>query len=316
MEFFLRRIIMKKFLALLMAMMMIVTLAACTQNDGNNDGDDYEDYIDNTVVKTFETFGDDTFYFDSVDSETVTITGFNSTNDAPHVVKIPAYVDVDAEGKGRRVVGVSKEAFCYKSNITTVVFPTAEEYQAGSAEFDLSKHTFVIEDYAFRDCAVFNSVTIPAYVTALGKGAFYGCSKLSTVTFAEGCKLAELKESTFMRCSSLTNITLPGNIAVVGQAAFFECTALESVAFAEGVSIISKQAFQNCKKLASIQLPESVESIGQYAFHGSNALYLGGITYAGDSAEVLTYIQSLLLEEAPEVDEDTTGDETTAGDPA
>ena len=293
---------MKKILAFMLAALMIVaTFSACS--DGQNDEiDDADKYLDNTVVKTYETIGDDTFHFETIDSETVTITDFSSANDAPHAVTIPAYVDITTDENGeisaKRVVAISTEAFCYKSNINRVIFPSEADYKEYDADFDIDTFEFSVGNYAFRDCVVLTAITLPAYITELGTGAFYGCTGLEVVAFEEGSRLEEVKAYTFMECTSLKAIKIPGSAVIIGQAACYGCTALQSVILEEGVSLVIAQAFQDCDALASISLPSSLDSIGTYAFHGSDALYAEGLTYEGDSEEILAYIASLRLESA------------------
>ncbi len=293
---------MKKLVAAILSVLMIAALTACSDDTGSDGG--YDKYKQDETVKTYEKIGDDTFHFASVDSVSVRITNFESTNDVPHTVTIPAYLD------GKKVVGIAKEAFCYKSNVSTVIFPTEADYREGDSGFSAADFSFTIADYAFRDCAVLGSVEFPSYVTEIGTGIFYGCPKLETVTFAEGCRITAIPSYAFMDCTALKAIALPGNILSVGKAAFFECTALESVSIeesAEGASqLILPNAFMNCKNLASVTLPASVLSVGKYAFHGSEKLYADGFRYAGTSEEVLEYIKGLMLTEKP------AGSETTA----
>ncbi len=288
---------MKKLLALLLVLVMALSMFACSkeQNEETNDDDQYRD---NTVIKTSETIGSDTFYFEQEDSETVFITNFASSVDAAHAVKIPAYLD------GKRVVGIAQEAFCYKSSVLSITFPTEKELvdgavAVGDEDFAFANYTFKIADYAFRDCVSLKSLTLPAYVTEIGVGAFYGCSSLETLAFEEGIQIDEIKMASFMDCVSLTAVELPATVVTVGEAAFYGCSALASVKVNEGTSMILKQAFQNCTALATVELPASLVSVGTYVFHGSDALYIGGLTYAGTSEEVQTYIDSLMLEEAP-----------------
>lgn len=288
---------MKKLLVILLAAIMVFSIAACSNQDKDKDTDD-DKYKEITVIITEETFGTDTFHFETVDSETVEITKFTTTLDRAHEVKIPAYLD------GKRVVSIGKEAFCYSSSIQTITFPTEAEYLAGDAEFDMSKHSFVIADYAFRDCVALQTLAFPSYVTEIGVGAFFGCSSLTSLTFAADGVLAEIKDYAFMECIGLVGVELPASVKTIGVAAFYGCEALESVKINEGTEMILKQAFQNCSAMASVELPASLLTVGKFAFHGSDALYIGGLTYAGNSAEVESYIKSLMLEEAPDVSVD------------
>ena len=82
---------MKKLLAILLAALMVFSFAACNDKNDKNDNDD-EKYRDKTVIIDHESLnnGVDTFYYENVDSETVIIVGFSTTNDKMHSVKIPA----------------------------------------------------------------------------------------------------------------------------------------------------------------------------------------------------------------------------------
>lgn len=291
---------MKKLLAILLAVIMVFAIVACDEKGTQNDNDD-EQYKDKTVIKDSETSADgvDTFYFENVDSETVVIVGFSTTNDKKHPVTIPAYF-VDNGGEDPlRVVGIGKEAFNCSSSVETLIFPTEADYLKVNANFDMSEHTFTIADYALRECVALKSLSIPAYVTEIGARAFYGCVALETLVFEADSKLANIADGAFMKCSALKSVELPAALQTIGVGAFFECVALESVIVNEGTVEIGNQAFQNCKVLAEVKLPTTLENVGTYAFHGSDELYKDGFAYAGDAAGVKAYISSLALEDRP-----------------
>jgi hypothetical protein len=258
--YFYGRIIMKKLLALLLIALLAISVVSCSNegNEGENEGDNQ--YVENTVIVTSVTIGDDTFHFDSVDSETVVITNFSSKVDAAHAVKIPAYLD------GKRVVGIAQEAFCYKSSVLSLTFPTQQELAEGDADFDMSAYTFAIADYAFRDCVSLKSLTLPAYVSEIGVGAFFGCTSLETLTFDAGIKIDEIKTAAFMDCVSLTAVDIPASVATIGEAAFWDCDAITSVVIPATVTEIGNTAFYGCDVLSSVTVPESVTSVGTAAF--------------------------------------------------
>ena len=277
---------MKKLLAILLAGLMVFTIVSCDKNKQNNNDDD-EKYRDNTVIVDSATEGTDTFRFVNVDSETVIIAEFTTTLDKAHEVKIPAYFMMPGNEREQepdkylRVVGVGKEAFANSSSVSSLVFPTEEEYKEHDAKFEMGEHTFTIGDYAFKECVALQSLALPAYVTEIGAGAFYGCVALGGLTFAEGSRMAEIKDYAFIDCIALQNVEFPASLKAVGAAAFFECVALESVIFNEGTLTIGAQAFQKCSALAEVKLPASLEAIGQYAFHTCESLYEEGWEYAG-----------------------------------
>jgi hypothetical protein len=307
--YFCRRKIMKKLLALLLAALMMISVVACANKDTSGTDSQLESLKGsrNETAKTEDTYNEyDTFQFEEVDTKTVRIVGFSTTLDRAHEVKIPTYfypygTEGDNINQKRRVVGIAEEAFNCSSSVLSLVFPTAEEYLAEDATFDMSKHTFVIESYALRDCVALQTLSLPAYVTEIGKGAFYSCTSLQSVTFAEGSKLTTVGESAFMGCTALTEIELPASTQTIERAAFFGCEALTSVVINEGTVAIGNQAFQKCVVLAQVKLPNTLQTIGTYAFHGSKKLYEEGLIYGGQVAAVKKYINELALQPAPEV---------------
>lgn len=300
---------MKKLLALLLAALMMFAMVACVNKKTSGTDNELESLKGsrNETAKTEDTYNTyDTFQFEEVDTKTVRIVGFSTTLDRAHEVEIPAYfypygTEGDNINQKRRVVGIGAEAFNCSSSVLTLVFPTAEDYLKEDASFDMSQHSFVIEAYALRDCVALQSLTLPAYVTEIGKGAFYSCTALQSVTFEEGSKLATIGEFAFMGCNSLGELELPAALKTIERAAFFGCTALTSVIINEGTVTIGEQAFQKCLALAQIKLPKTTQTIGTYAFHGSEALYKDGFEYSGTNEIVKKYISDLALEDRPEV---------------
>ena len=64
---------------------------------------------------------------------------------------------------------------------------------------------------AFDGCSGLTSVTIPDSVTSIGRSAFEGCSGLTSVTI--GNSVISIGNSAFDGCSGLTSITYKGTIA-------------------------------------------------------------------------------------------------------
>lgn len=254
---------MKKLLAILLAGVMVFSIVACGDK-GKQDTNDDEQYKDIEVVVDSATYGSDTFYFENIDSETVIVSGFSTTNDKAHTVTIPAYLMVPGNEREQepdqylRVVGIGKLAFQTTSSIKTLVFPTEEAYREHDAQFDIAQHTFTIADYALRDCVALETLNVPAYVTEIGVGAFINCSLLKEIVFEEGSKLSEIKKGAFMNCVSLESVTTPASVQAIGEGAFFECKSLASVVINEGTLFIGDQAFQKCTALASVKLPASL----------------------------------------------------------
>ena len=275
---------MKKLLSLLLAGLMIVSFAACSDKDENEN--DLDAYIQEDVVIDFYTNEKgETFTFDSLDSETITITSYDGS-DLPHAVEIPA------EMLGKKVAGISDMAFYALSNITEIKLPST---------------ITSIGDMAFAECRQLTSVTIPATVESIGTASFKGCISLKSVTFEAGSKLTAIPDSAFMQCTALESLTVPGSVEIIGKAAFQNCDALKSIVIEEGVKVIENQAFQHCKALESLKLPASLTEIKgdeasgkNFNFTGCEALYAENVTVPADANSVAAkYIASLKLSSKP-----------------
>ena len=82
-------------------------------------------------------------------------------------------------------------------------------------------------------------------VTTIGRYAFYNCSVLTSVTIPNS--VTEIGGSAFEGCSALTSVTIPNSVTEIGSGAFFKCSALSSVTIPNSVTTIGDYAFTNYK---------------------------------------------------------------------
>ena len=73
------------------------------------------------------------------------------------------------------------------------------------------------------------SVTIPASVTAITDKAFYNCTGLTSVTFAEGSRLKTIGNEAFYAVNQLESLTIPEGVTSIGQYAFTAMNKLQTI---------------------------------------------------------------------------------------
>ena len=264
---------MKKLLALLLALVAVATFSACKKEEDEKISN-LEAFRQQDVVYTSYTDPDTkaVFSFESVDTDTVKITGYTGPTEM-HDVKIPATVQTgaDAATSTKKVIAVGAEAFKAISSIKNVIIPEGIE---------------TIEKYAFADCVQMASVSIPASIKTIEEGAFRN-NGIATLVFPETCGLTEIAPSAFSRCFNLKELTVPAYIKTIGVGAFFECTSLEKLILSEGVETVGNQAFQGTTALAHLDLPstfKNTDPLEDLAFSGSDVLYRENIKCPADSA--------------------------------
>ena len=114
----------------------------------------------------------------------------------------------------------------------------------GSGALTSPKAASGIAWYTYRH--MIRAVHVDAGITNLPDFAFYGCSALETVSFAEGSQLTTIGGSAFNGCTSLKELTLPQGVKTIYGNAFRGCSNLVSVYLPDTVSYITGGAFRGC----------------------------------------------------------------------
>jgi hypothetical protein len=126
-----------------------------------------------------------------------------------------------------------------------------------------------IDRNAFNGNTKITSVTIPSTVRTIGIYAFYGCTKLKSVTISKQAKLSSIGENAFQNCTSLKEIYI--NAETVGELAFEGCTKLSKVTFGNKVKEIEDFAFSGTA-VKSITFGKNITTIGDSALSGCSKL--------------------------------------------
>ena len=113
-------------------------------------------------------------------------------------------------------------------------------------------------------------VAIPSTVDTIGRGAFYRCSGLTSVTIPDG--VTSIGSEAFSGCTGLTSVTIGSGVTSIGNEAFRDCSGLTSVTIGSGVTSIGNRAFSGCSGLTSVTIGSGVTSIGNSAFYDCSGL--------------------------------------------
>ena len=113
-------------------------------------------------------------------------------------------------------------------------------------------------------------VAIPSTVDTIGRGAFYRCSGLTSVTIPDG--VTSIGSEAFYGCTGLTSVTIGSGVTSIGNEAFRDCSGLTSVTIGSGVTSIGNRAFSGCSGLTSVTIGSGVTSIGNSAFYDCSGL--------------------------------------------
>jgi len=202
---------------------------------------------------------------------------------------------------------IRTRAFYYAAGITKLTLTPGVE-EIGNDAFQQTRN---LKELVFQPTSTFKKMgtwtfvgsgleklELPASLETLGTAAFNGCTKLKTVTVADGSQLQMVGQSSFAGCTSLESFkflgssvavtigknafsgdtklptfTIPGTVTTIEEGAFNGCSAMTGVTFATPAQIttIGPGAFQNAG-LLSIHLPESVTTIEQSAFNSCQKL--------------------------------------------
>lgn len=140
-----------------------------------------------------------------------------------------------------------------------------------------------IGDGAFVGCTGMSEIEIPDTVRSIGMNAFAGCTSLKKIAIPEN--VTEISSCAFMRCTSLADVELPDTLTTIGNYAFAQCTSLESMKLPASLTSINEEAFTDCwslKEFDTSECPEFVFEDGILFNDSKSEIYRGSVELEGD----------------------------------
>lgn len=101
------------------------------------------------------------------------------------------------------------------------------------------------------------SIIIPDSVTIIKDGAFAICTSLTSIYIPDS--VTSIGELAFQRCESLTSINIPDSVTCIEGFTFYSCKSLKSIRIPDSVASIGSYAFYGCENLNSISYTGTVE---------------------------------------------------------
>ena len=212
------------------------------------------------------------------------------------------------------IVGVNASAYDFKSG---GIYYNFNDGSSGSTVSVTSGDTKYTGDVNIPESVNYNGETYS--VTSIGKGAFWYCSGMKSITIPNS--VTSIGYQGFYYCSGLTSITIPNSVTSIDFLAFAGCSGVASInvengntvydsrnncnaiiqtqtneliagfkttTIPYGVTSIYRSAFAGCSDLTSITIPNSVTSIGGSAF--SSCSSLTSITIPNGVTTIDTYV--------------------------
>ena len=184
------------------------------------------------------------------------------------------------EGVGALTIGGAAFANCI--NLTAIALPEGITTLSDNLFYNTGLTSFVIPEsvtrveFAALASTKITTIHIPANVEFIGDAAFYGCTNMTGITFADGDKPLELgtlentnKNYGVFNGATILEFVACDRITLIGNYAFQNQVHLTSVIMGENsqIAYIGQYAFSNTRKLETVTLSPKLKSIGASAFY-------------------------------------------------
>ena len=212
------------------------------------------------------------------------------------------------------VVSIGDYPFAQCSNLLTIV--VSEDNPVYDSRGNCNAIIKTASSELIQGCS---RTVIPDGITAIGAGAFIGCSTLTSIMLPNS--VTQIASYAFQDCTGITAVTIPDHITKIGAGPFAGCPNIVSISVSEDNPFYDSRdncnaiiesssntlvqgcsntvvpddvvkflgyAFSGCSGLTSIKIPETMTVIGDGTFSGCSSLTSlaipAGVTRIGNGA--------------------------------
>jgi hypothetical protein len=133
----------------------------------------------------------------------------------------------------------------------------------------------IIEESQFSGYSgLTGSLVIPNYITKIENNAFYGCTGITSLSFAETSTCTSIGDYAFYEDSGISNsITFPDSIKIIGDYAFYSCSGITGMTLSKNLENIGQCVFKNCSNISGkITIPKTLNILSYGTFWGDSKI--------------------------------------------
>lgn len=137
---------------------------------------------------------------------------------------------------------------------------------------EVGRNVVSLDKYAFDECRMLQTITIPQEIQKIGNNVFDNCWGLKAIVLPNG--VPDVSQNAFNGCKILSRISLPNGIGDILSSAFYLCNSLMSIFLPDTCNDIISYAFYENTLLYKIAIPPAVAKINTYTFYKNESLQL------------------------------------------